>query len=140
MAGELIEFDTKLLAIFRDFNVKVITKDANANSFTYYLNTNLKILKRLCRSVEAQFPEAEVTHQKVAIVSAIGSDLNIPGMLAKTVKALADNHISVLALHQSMRQVDMQFVVNEADYEGAIQGMHRALVEIHDHGRAICLA
>ena len=39
-----------------------------------------------------------------------------------------------------MRQVDMQFVVNESDYEETIRGLHAALVEVYDHGRAICLA
>ena len=66
--------------------------------------------------------------------------IQIPGLLAKTVKAVADKDISVLALHQTMRQVNMQFVVNEADYNETIKSLHASLVEIHDHGRAICMA
>ena len=66
--------------------------------------------------------------------------MQIPGILAKTVQAVADENVSVLAVHQSMRQVDMQFVINEADYEATVKSMHKALVEVHDHGRAICLA
>jgi aspartate kinase len=34
----------------------------------------------------------------------------------------------------------MQFVVEESDYEDAIRIMHGALVEVHDHGLAICAA
>jgi aspartate kinase len=39
-----------------------------------------------------------------------------------------------------MRQVDMQFVINEDDYEAAVANLHRCLVEVHDHGEAICVA
>ena len=64
----------------------------------------------------------------------------ITGILAKAVTALAEQDINVNAMHQSMRQVDMQFVIDEQDYEGAIRSLHRCMVEVHDHGRAICLA
>jgi aspartate kinase len=56
------------------------------------------------------------------------------------VQALANNNICVLAVHQSMRHVDMQFVVSEVDYDVTVKSLHAALVEVHDHGRAICLA
>jgi aspartate kinase len=56
------------------------------------------------------------------------------------VQAIAGADISVLALHQSMRQVDMQFVIDESDYDAAIKALHATLVEVHDHGRAIRLA
>ena len=61
-------------------------------------------------------------------------------MLSKAVSALAAQNINVLAMHQSMRQVDMQFVVNEEDYELAVKSLHACLVELHDHGKAICAA
>ena len=97
-------------------------------------------MKRIHAALEARFDDAEIKQQKLALVSAIGSDMQVPGILAKTVKALADKNISVLAMHQSMRQVDMQFLVNENDYEQAIKSLHSCLVEIHEHGDAICLA
>ena len=77
---------------------------------------------------------------KVAVVSAIGSDMKVPGMLAKTVAALAEVNISILAMHQSIRQVDMQFIIDEDDYDLAVQSLHRCLIEVHDHGIAICAA
>src|SRR5690625_6131769 len=47
--------------------------------------------------------------------------MNVPGMLTKTASALSSANISVLAVHQSIRQVDMQFVIDEDDYELAIK-------------------
>jgi aspartate kinase len=140
MAGNIPQVDQDILRIIQRFKAHIVSKDINANTITHYLSTNLKTVKRIRTVLEDHFDEAEIKQQKVAIVSAIGSDMQVPGILAKTVKALADQNISVLAMHQSMRQVDMQFLVNEGDYEQAIKSLHSCLVEVHDHGDAICLA
>lgn len=138
--GDIARIDQDILKIIHRFKANIISKDINANTITHYLSTNLKTVKRIRAALEKHFDEAEIKQQKVAIVSAIGSDMQVPGILARTVKALADQNISVLAMHQSMRQVDMQFLVNENDYEQAIKSLHSCLVEVHDHGDAICLA
>jgi aspartate kinase len=140
MAGKVADYDMEMLRTIVRFKAHNVAKDINANTVTNYLSTNLKTVKRIKNALQERFPEAEIRQQKVAIVSAIGSDMQVPGILAKTVNALTERDISVLAIHQSMRQVDMQFVVNEEDYEEAIRGLHAGLVEPHDHGRAICLA
>ncbi len=140
MAGNIHQYDGEVLAQIRRFKAHIISKDINANTITHYLSTNLKTIRRIHEALTEIFPEAEINQQKVSIVSAIGSDMKIPGILAKTVAALAEKNISVLAMHQSMRQVDMQFIIDEDDYADAIKSLHSHLVEIHDHGRAICLA
>ncbi|MAR90687.1 MAG: aspartate kinase [Pseudomonadota bacterium] len=140
MAGNIDHYDREILALIRRFNAHIVSKDINANTITHYLSTNLKTVKRIRAALEERFSDAEINQKKVAIVSAIGSDMQVPGMLAQTVSALAEDKISVLAMHQSMRQVDMQFVVDEGDYAEAIKALHSQLVEVHDHGRAICLA
>ena len=140
MAGNVETYDREILAVIKRFKGHIVSKDINANTITHYLSTNLKTVKRICKELEDKFDETEIDQRKVAIVSAIGSDLQIPGMLANTVCALSESNINVLAMHQCMRQVDMQFVVAEADYEQAIKNLHRCLVEVHNHGRAISLA
>jgi aspartate kinase len=140
MAGNIDRYDREILTAIRRFKASIIAKDINANTITHYLSTNLKTIERIRRVLEEAFPDSEIDQQKVAIVSAIGSDMQVPGILAKTVGALASHNISVLAMHQSMRQVDMQFIINVDDYEQAIKSLHNCLVEVHDHGRAICLA
>jgi len=140
MAGNIDDYDREILATIRRFKAHIISKDINANTITHYLSTNLKTIKRIRSALEQRFADAEINQQKVAIVSAIGSDMKIPGILAKTVASLAKQNISVLAMHQSMRQVDMQFIIDEDDYDNAIKSLHSVLVEIHDHGKAICLA
>ena len=140
MSGNVDSYDQEILGIIKRFKGHIVSKDINANTVTHYLSTNLKTVKRICKEIAIKFDEAEIDQRKVALVSAIGSDLQVPGMLAKTVTALSEGNINVLAMHQSMRQVDMQFVVDENDYQQAIKNLHRCLVEVHEHGAAICLA
>lgn len=140
MAGDIDQFDVAILKVMRQFKAHIIAKDINANTITHYLGVSLNTLKRVMKVLHEKFPDAEISQRKVAIVSAIGSDMKTTGMLAKAVKAIAEQEINVLAMHQSMRQVDMQFVVEEEDYEQAICSLHKELVEVHEHGRAICLA
>ncbi|SBS28115.1 Aspartokinase 3 [Marinomonas spartinae] len=140
MAGDIDQFDVAILKVMRQFKAHIIAKDINANTITHYLGVSLNTLKRVMKVLHEKFPDAEISQRKIAIVSAIGSDMKTTGMLAKAVKAIAEQDINVLAMHQSMRQVDMQFVVEEEDYEKAICSLHKELVEVHEHGRAICLA
>jgi len=140
MAGLFHIFDPKIVTIIKRYKAHVVSKDINANSVTHYLTTNLKTVKRIRAELEETFPEAEVDQKKVAIVSVIGSDLKINGLLAQTAQAISSAGISIMAVHQCMRQVDVQFVIHEDDYATAVKALHKSLIEIHDHGRAICLA
>lgn len=140
MAGDLHSYDSALVEIINRFRAHVVNKDINANSITHYLDASLKAVKRIAREMEKRFPSAEIDVRQVAIVSAIGSDMKMPGLLAKAVNALAEGDISILATHQCMRQVDMQFIVDESDYDKAVQQLHKTLIEAHDHGYAICAA
>lgn len=140
MMGNIARHDSEIMAVIQRFKAQIVTKDINANTITHYLAGNIKTIKRIQSTLQQQFPDAELNVRKVAILSAIGSDMQVPGILAQTVRALAEANISVLAVHQSMRQVDMQFILAEPDYEKGVRSLHKCLVEVHDHGIAICAA
>lgn len=140
MVGEVVLYEQVILNALRRFKVEVVAKDLNANTITLYLSTNLKTMKRLCKELESVYPDAELNHHKTAIVSAIGSDMQVSGILAKAVTALSAQGINVKAMHQSLRQVAMQFIVDEKDYESAVKSLHLCLVEVHDHVNSICAA
>lgn len=129
--------DRGILEVLEKCKVKIISKDLNANTVTHFVDTNLKTINRITEELEKRFPDAVINSSRVAIVSAIGSDMQVPGILARTVRALSDGGISILALHQSMRQVDMQFIVSEEDFESAIKRLHRVLIEPLNHEYAI---
>lgn len=140
MVGDLSNYEEQFLGQITRYKAQVINKDLNANTITHYLSANLKTVKRIQAALAELFPGAEINVRKVCIVSAIGSDLKIPGMLARTAQALADAGVDILGVHQCMRQVDMQFVLDEEDYNTAVKAMHTQLVEVYNHGRAIKLA
>ena len=132
--------DRRILDVLSRFKVRFMAKDTNANTITHYVGSTLKHVKRVVRALKEEFPNGEINTRKVAMVSAIGSDMKVPGILSRSVKALADDDISVLAMHQCMRQVDIQFVVDEDDYEKTIVALHGVLIEPHNHEYAIVAA
>ena len=140
IAGELVQASEDLAFILKKYEIDLLTKDYSANAVTLYLDGEETELKRLAADIANRYPEAEVSTQRVSIVSILGTDMKEPGMLSKAVSVLASNDISVLAVQQSMRQVGIQLVVSHDKYAQAVQALHSELVEIHDHGRAICLA
>ncbi len=139
MLGD-VAYDIEITKLLKQLKLYVVNKDSDANSITYYLSGSRKLINRAAKLIEEHYPAAEVTVHNVAIVSAIGSDLKVKGILAKTVAALAEAGISIQAVHQSIRQVEMQCVVNEEDYDAAIAALHRALIEPENHGDVIAAA
>ena len=114
-----------------------LNKSRDANSITYFCSGSRKIINRAARLIEEQYDKAEVTVHNVAIVSAIGSNMKVKGILAKIATALADAGISVQALQQTIRQVEVQIVVQESDYDSAIKALHRALIEPENYNGVI---
>ncbi|KJS79254.1 MAG: aspartate kinase [Pseudomonas sp. BICA1-14] len=139
MLGD-ISHDMEISKLLKQLKLYVVNKDSDANSITYYASGSRKLINRAAKLIEEKYPAAEVTVHNLAIVSAIGSDLKVKGILAKTVAALAGAGISIQAIHQSIRQVEMQCVVNEEDYDAAIAALHRALIEPENHGDVIAAA
>ncbi len=138
MMGQQGEYEKQMIDTSRRLKCEVITKDFNANTITLYLNTSLKKAKRLSEQLQQALPTASIRTSKIALASAMGSDMRIKGLLAKAVQTLFDQGINVEAIQQNMRQVEMQFFVNETDYDKAIKSLHENLIEVHDHGKAIC--
>lgn len=132
-----IEHDLQISRLIQDLKLQLVNKESDANSITFYLTGSRKKINRLVRLTEQNYPTAEVAIHKAAMVSAMGSDLKVKGILAKTVSALSDADINVMALHQTIRQVEMQCIVAESDYESAIRALHKTLVEHENHGSVI---
>lgn len=132
MVGEPHQF-LEIQQLVQEFNVPLLAKEHNANTVTLYLDTGLKVVERIQARLERHFPNAEMTSRKVAMVSVIGSDMNVPGILASLSGALAAENINVMAIYQSIRQVDVRIVIEEDHYDKTIASLHRALIEQHHY-------
>lgn len=123
-------YDYRLLTSFARHNISYIAKNTNANTITHYISEKTKGLRDCLEDISYSFPGAKISTRQVAIIAVIGSNMKIPGFLSRAAKALAESGINILALDQCMRQVNMQFIIDRADFEKAQQALHRELVEL----------
>jgi aspartate kinase len=122
-------YDAKILRILKHHAVRVVTKSSNANTITHYLAGVPRAVKRVIDDLEKECESSSVSVSKVAIVSAIGSDLKLRGLTGSAVAALSAAGIEILGVHQLLRNVDIMFILDDEDYEPAIRALHAALIE-----------
>ena len=123
-------YDHRITEILSKHKISYIAKNTNANTITHYVSEKNASLKACIAELEAAFQNsAHMSLRKVAIIGVIGSNMKIPGFLAKAATALSDANINVLALDQCMRQVNMQFIIERDDFQQAQIALHRKLVE-----------
>ena len=120
--------------------LNLVSKDMNANTLTYYISGNRKTVRTLVSALQRRFENADINTHKVSVVSAVGSDMSIPGLLARSVVALNKAQVPVRAVHQSLRAVEMQFIVDDEYYEQAIVSLHDELVQTNAETVALAVA
>jgi len=119
-----VGFDFGVMRIFSELGVSYVMKATNANSISLVIwerDRTPGLMERLRAEYEV------VATADVAIVCVIGSNIAIPGVLEKAVRVLAENSINVICVSQSMRQVNMQFVIERKDYRGAVKALNQRL-------------
>ncbi len=127
-------YDAAILETLKKHRVRVVTKTSNANTIVHYLAGSLRAVRRVSNDLQKTFESSRISVRKVAIVTAIGSDLDVAGLTASAVGALAGAGIEVLGLHQLIRNVDILFILAEEDFEKAIIALHEALIERREPG------
>lgn len=123
MVGES-GFDLSIMQYYKKHNISYIVKSTNANCITTVIWDNNKV-GPLLEDLNANFYEVIV--KPVALVCAMGTNIAKPGILAKASTALFENNINIECFSQSLRQVNMQFVIIRENYEKAIIALNDAL-------------
>lgn len=123
MVGE-VGFDLRIMEIFAKYGVSYILKSTNANSITMVINDK-ENSKKLIAELSEKF--YNVTTKPVALVCCMGTNIAHPGFLYKAAKALCDNDINIECFAQSLRQVNMQFVIERQNYSKAIVALNNEL-------------
>lgn len=116
MVGE-VGFDLRMMEILKDHHLSYIMKATNANCISVVLWEN-DVNKNFINDLSSNFKM--VTTKEVALICLIGSNISKPGVLAKAVNVLGKNNINILCVSQSLRQVNMQFVIEREFYNKAI--------------------
>lgn len=125
MVGE-VGFDMSIMQVLARHKVSYINKATNANTIGIIIYDN-DCTDDLLKELRSTFEK--VTCDKVAIVCAIGSNIAKPGILAKATGALAESHINILAVAQTSRQTNMQFIILREHFTQAQCALHAALCE-----------
>jgi aspartate kinase len=122
-------YDSEILAALTRHKVWIIAKTSNANTITHFLKGSMKAIRRVEEDLSKAFPAAEITLRKVALVSAIGRDLRHANVVGKAIAMLAKAGIEPLGIHDLIRKVDLQVIVEEDDFATAIVALHKGLIE-----------
>lgn len=123
MVGE-VGFDLKLMQDFADFNISYICKATSANSISLVIwekDFKQGLIERLTHKYQT------VMSKKVAIVCLIGTNIDQPGVLGKAAVKLGENNINILCISHSLRQVNIQFVIERDKFKEAIKVLNGTL-------------
>ena len=123
MVGE-VGVDLKIGQILKKHAVSYIMKATNANSITLGLWDNEKV-SGVVTDLKEEFQVVDIL--PAAIVCVIGSNIAQPGILAKAAGVLSDNKINIICISQSMRQVNVQFVVDKEKFDDAVRCLNNSL-------------
>ncbi|GHS90754.1 aspartate kinase [Bacteroidia bacterium] len=123
MVGE-VGYDLKVMTILKQHGVSYILKSTNANSITMVVWDKPHVHKMLEELKEVVY---QLTIKPVAIVCAMGTNIAYPGFLYRAAKALADKNINIECFGQSLKQVNMQFVIAREHYANAVVALNDAL-------------
>jgi len=125
MVGE-VGYDLRLMEIMKQHNVSYILKSTNANSITMVVWDNREVREMLRDMKEKVY---QLTVKQVAVVCAMGTNISYPGFLYKCAKALCDKNINIECFGQSLKQVNMQFVIARESYRDAIIALNDELCQ-----------
>lgn len=127
MVGEK-GWDAAILDVLNRHSIRIVSKCSNANTITHYVEGSRKALKRATVDIEKAINGAEVTVTRVAIVSVIGANIDVPGITGDALTALHASGVPLLGLQQVSRKTDIQAIISEDDFDTAVKALHEALI------------
>jgi aspartate kinase len=122
-------YDARILEALKRHKVWIISKTSNANTITHFLKGSMTAIEQVETELSREFPSAEIALRKVSLVSAIGRNIADPAILIRAIGALADAGIRPLGVHDLIRKVDLQVIVDPADFEATLSALHKGLVQ-----------
>jgi aspartate kinase len=116
--------DLKIMQTFFTHKISYTFKTTSANSISIVIwekDFNDHLLKDLQNDFE------KVAVEKVAMVCLLGSNIDQPGLLAKSAGALAKVGINIKSAGFALRKVNIQFLLSREDYKPAIVALNEVM-------------
>ncbi|WDA12627.1 aspartate kinase [Paracoccus marcusii] len=122
-------YDAFILEVLTRHRVRIVSKVSNANTITHYVDSSLKVLRRVEKDLVERYPSAQVSSRAVAMASAVGRDLEGLAVLSRGLNALAAAGLEAIGATQGPRPVDVQFILERTALAPGIKALHGALIE-----------
>ncbi len=116
--------DLKAMQIFAYHKISYTFKTTSANSISILI-WEKDFKKNLISDLQREFEK--VMYEKVAIVCLLGSNIDQPGLLAKSASALTEGDINIKSAGFALRKVNIQFILDREDYRPAIIALNKAM-------------
>jgi len=116
--------DLKIMQVFYQHRISYTFKATSANSISIVIWES-DFIQTLIDDLEADFEK--VTVEKVAMVCLLGTNMDQPGLLAKSAAALANNEINIISFGMALRKVNIQFLIAREHFKTAIIALNKAV-------------
>ncbi|EOR94521.1 Aspartokinase [Arcticibacter svalbardensis MN12-7] len=116
--------DLQIMQMFFNHNVSYTFKATSANSISIVIWAR-DFDKKLISELEGHFEK--VTVEKIAMVCLLGSNMDEPGLLAKSAYALTEQGINIKSAGFAMRNVNIQFLVAPEHFKMAIIALNSTM-------------
>ncbi|KKL18812.1 hypothetical protein LCGC14_2471770, partial [marine sediment metagenome] len=121
-------YDTSVLEVLTRHRVRIVSKTSNANTITHYVDAPLKAIRRVERDLKERYPQSELAVRALSMAAVIGRDLSGLRVMSRCLTRLEDVGVEPVAVQQTTRCVDVQFVVPRRDLERTIQTLHEVCI------------
>lgn len=116
--------DLQIMQIFFQHSVSYTFKATSANSISIVIWEN-DFSQDLIDDLGKKFEK--ITVEKVAMVCLLGSNMDQPGLLAKSTEALARENINIVSAGMALRKVNIQFLIAQEHFKTAVIALNKAV-------------
>ncbi|GAA4322490.1 aspartate kinase [Mucilaginibacter gynuensis] len=116
--------DLQIMQLFFQHKISYTFKATSANSISIVI-WEADFKQELITDLEAAFEK--ITVDNVAMVCLLGSNMDQPGLLAKSANAMAQNNINIISAGFALRKVNIQFLISRESFKTAIIALNEAL-------------
>ncbi len=116
--------DLRIMQLFLKHNISYTFKATSANSISIVI-WERDFKNQLVDDLEKEFEK--ITVEKAAMVCLLGSNMDQPGLLAKSAGALTEIGINIKAAGFALRKVNIQFLVSREEYKEAIKALNKVM-------------